>query len=243
MLIIPAVDLKGGKCVRLIQGQRDREIVYGEEPVEAALHWAGQGAKRLHLIDLDGAFEGIPSHLEVLRKVAHTVDVPIQFGGGIRSPEALDAVLQAGASFVILGTSALRDPDFLTKAATDHPGRVILGIDARDGLVRVAGWEEKEEVSPEELAARFSDLPLAGIIFTDISRDGTLEGFNDEATAALARVAGIPVFAAGGVSRMADIEKLLPLARDGVAGAVVGRALYEGTLDLKEALARVAEPE
>ena len=243
MLIIPAVDLKGGKCVRLIQGQRDKEIVYGDDPVEAALHWAEMGAKRLHLIDLDGAFEGIPSHLEVLRRVAEKVDVPIQFGGGIRSPEALDAVLQAGAAFVILGTSALRNPEFLRKAATDHPGRVILGIDARDGLVRVAGWEEKEEVSPEELAARFTDLPLAGIIFTDISRDGTLEGFNAEATAALARVAGVPVFAAGGVSRMADIEKLLPLARDGVAGAVIGRAIYEGTLDLKEALARVAESE
>ncbi len=239
MLIIPAVDLKGGKCVRLIQGRREREIVYGEDPAEAALHWVGQGAKRLHLIDLDGAIEGIPSHHEVLRSVAEQVDVPIQFGGGVRSPEALNAVLQAGASFVILGTSALRDPDFLKKAATDHPDRVILGVDARDGLVRVAGWEEKEEISPEALAARFADLPLAGIIFTDISRDGTLEGFNAEATAALARAAGVPVIAAGGVSRMEDIERLLPLEKDGVIGAVVGRAIYEGTLDLKEALARV----
>lgn len=225
--------------MRLIQGRRDQEIVYGEDPAEAALHWVGVGAKRLHLIDLDGAFGGVPAHLEVLRKVAAAVNVPVQFGGGIRSAEALRAVLDAGAAFVILGTSALREPDFLRKAAADHPGRVILGIDARDGLVRVAGWEEEEAVSPEALAARYRDLPLAGIVFTDISRDGTLQGFNAEATAALARAAGVPVFAAGGVSRMADIEALLPLAGDGVAGAVVGRAIYEGTLDLKEALARV----
>ncbi len=240
MLIIPAVDLKGGRCVRLIQGRRDREIVYGEDPAEAALHWVGEGAKRLHLIDLDGAFEGIPAHLEVLRKVVEEVDVPVQFGGGVRSLESLEAVLQAGAAFVILGTSALRNPDFLRKAASYHPERIILGIDAKDGLVRVAGWEEKEEVSPEELAARFAGLPLAAIIFTDINRDGTLEGFNAGATAALARAVDVPVIAAGGFSRMEDIEKLLPLKKDGVVGAVVGRAIYEGTLSLKEALERVS---
>ncbi len=239
MLIIPAVDLKGGKCVRLVQGRKDREIVYGADPVESALRWAGMGAKRLHLIDLDGAFEGSPRHLEVLREVAGAVDVPVQFGGGVRSMEALAAVLEAGASFVILGTSALRNPEFLKEAAGENPDKVLLGIDAKDGEVRVAGWVEGDKISPEELAARFRGLPLAGIVFTDIARDGMLGGFNPEATEALARAVDIPVFAAGGFSRMADVDKLLPLAGAGVAGAVVGRALYEGTLDLKEVLERV----
>ncbi len=239
MLIIPAVDLKGGKCVRLVQGRKDREIVYGADPVESALRWAGMGAKRLHLIDLDGAFEGRPRHLEVLRKVAGAVDVPDQFGGGVRSRDALAAVLDAGASFVILGTSALRNPAFLNEAAGENPGKVLLGIDAKDGEVRVAGWVEGDKISPEELARRFRGLPLAGIVFTDIARDGMLGGFNPEATEALARAVSVPVFAAGGFSRMEDVDKLLPLADAGVAGAVVGRALYEGTFDLKEALERV----
>ncbi|HBK80878.1 MAG TPA: 1-(5-phosphoribosyl)-5-((5-phosphoribosylamino)methylideneamino)imidazole-4-carboxamide isomerase [Nitrospinae bacterium] len=239
MLIIPAVDLKGGKCVRLIQGQKEREIVYGADPVESALHWAGQGARRLHLIDLDGAFEGAPRHLKVLEKVARTAGVPVQFGGGVRSLDSLRAVLDAGASFVILGTSALKNPAFLKEAAEENPGKILLGIDARDGEVRVSGWVEGDGVSPEALAARFEDLPLAGIVFTDISKDGMLEGFNPEATGALARAASVPVIAAGGFSRMEDVDKLLPLAADGVVGAVVGRALYEGTFDLKKALARV----
>ncbi len=236
MLIIPAVDLKGGRCVRLIQGRRDREIVYGATPVEAARRWVEEGAKRLHIIDLDGAFDGVPAHLDALRDMAEAVDVPIQFGGGVRSEETLAAVLEAGARYVILGTSALRDPDFLRRAAEAHPGCILLGIDAKDGEVKVAGWEEGEKIAPAELARRFTDLPLAGLIFTDIRRDGTLEGFDPGPTSALAEAAGIPVFAAGGVSRLEDIEKLLPLAAKGVAGAVVGRALYEGTLDLRAAL-------
>ena len=153
--------------------------------------------------------------------------------------DALAAVLEAGASFVILGTSALRNPEFLKEAAEENPNKVLLGIDAKDGEVRVAGWVEEDKISPEVLAKRFRGLPLAGIVFTDIARDGMLEGFNPEATEALARAVNIPVFAAGGFSRMEDVDKLLPLAGAGVAGAVVGRALYEGTLDLKEALERV----
>ncbi|MBT3349829.1 MAG: 1-(5-phosphoribosyl)-5-[(5-phosphoribosylamino)methylideneamino]imidazole-4-carboxamide isomerase [Nitrospinaceae bacterium] len=239
MLIIPAVDLKGGKCVRLIQGQKDREIVYGADPVGMALKWVEEGAKRLHLIDLDGAFEGSPQHLEVLEKLSAKAGVPIEFGGGVRAMDSLHAVLDAGASYVILGTSAMKNPTFLSQAAEEYPGKVLLGIDAKDGEVRVSGWIEGDGVKPEELAARFTDLPLAGIVFTDISKDGMLEGFNPEATGALARAAGIPVIAAGGFSRMNDVEKLLPLADSGVIGAVVGRALYEGTFDLKAALERV----
>jgi phosphoribosylformimino-5-aminoimidazole carboxamide ribotide isomerase len=236
VLIIPAVDLKGGKCVRLIQGRKENEIVYGDDPVEMGRRWVGMGARRLHLIDLDGAFEGEPAHLDVLSRAAREIDVPIQFGGGVRSEASLRAVLGAGASFVILGTSALRDPEFLRRAAENHPDRILLGIDAKDGQVRISGWEEGEAIGPEALAQRFTGLPLAGIIFTDIRRDGTLGGFDPVPTVSLAEACGRPVFAAGGVSRIEDIEKLLPLAEKGVAGAVVGRAIYEGTLDLRAAL-------
>ena len=236
LLLIPAVDLKGGKCVRLIQGQKGREIVYGDDPVAWALRWVEQGAQRLHLIDLDGAFDGAPAHIDVLAQVAEAVDVPVEFGGGVRTEDSLTAVLEAGASFVILGTSALRNPAFLESAARTNPGKILLGIDARDGEVRISGWEEGDSVSPESLANRFAHLPLAGIIFTDIRRDGTLAGFDPAPTAALAEACGLPVIAAGGVSRLEDVEKLIPLEDMGVIGAVVGRALYEGTMDFPKAM-------
>ena len=236
LLLIPAVDLKGGKCVRLIQGQKGREIVYGDDPVAWALRWVEQGAQRLHLIDLDGAFNGAPAHVDVLEQVAEAVDVPVEFGGGVRSEDSLAAVLEAGASFVILGTSALRNPEFLESAARANPSKILLGIDARYGEVRISGWEEGDSVSPEALANRFAHLPLAGIIFTDIRRDGTLEGFDPAPTAALAQACGLPVIAAGGVSRLEDVEKLIPLENKGVIGAVVGRALYEGTMDFPKAM-------
>ncbi|MDA1001114.1 MAG: 1-(5-phosphoribosyl)-5-[(5-phosphoribosylamino)methylideneamino]imidazole-4-carboxamide isomerase [bacterium] len=236
MLIIPAVDLMEGGCVRLIQGKRENVIRYPGTPADVAAGWVAQGAKRVHFIDLDGAFGGAPAHLAELREVVRRVDVPVQFGGGVRDAAALADVLDAGAAFVILGTSALKNPDFLRRAAGENPGRVILGLDAKDGEVKVSGWEEGERVTPEEVAARFADLPLAGIIFTDIRRDGTLEGFDPGPILSLARAANVPVFAAGGVSRIADIEALIPLEKEGIAGAIVGRALYEGTLDLKAAL-------
>ena len=236
MLLIPAVDLKGGKCVRLIQGQKEREIVYGDDPVEWALRWVKQGAQRLHLIDLDGAFDGAPAHIDVLAHVVEAVDVPVEFGGGVRSEESLVAVLDAGASFVILGTSALRNPDFLESAAHANPGKILLGIDAKDREVKISGWEQGDSVPPETLANRFAHLPLAGIIFTDIRRDGTLEGFDPGPTAALAEACGLPVIAAGGVSRLDDVEKLILLEDKGVTGAVVGRALYEGSIDFPKAM-------
>ncbi len=236
MLLIPAVDLKDGKCVRLIQGQKGREIVYGDDPVTWAIHWVEQGAKRLHLIDLDGAFHGVPAHIDILAQVAEAVNVPVEFGGGVRSEDSLAAVLKAGASFIILGTSALRNPVFLESAAMEHPGKILLGIDAKDGEVRISGWEERNSVSPELLANRFAHLPLAGIIFTDIRRDGTLEGFDPDPTASLAQACGLPIIAAGGVSRLEDVEKLISLEEKGVIGAVVGRALYEGTMDFSKAM-------
>jgi len=238
VLIIPAVDLKGGKCVRLIQGEKEREIVYGIDPAEAALHWVDQGAKRLHLIDLDGAFEGSPKHLKVLEKVTRVAGVPVQFGGGVRSLETLQAVLGAGASFVILGTSALKNPAFLKEAAEENPEKILMGIDVKEGEVRISGWIERDKVTPEVLVARFQNLPLAGIVFTDISSDGMLEGFNPVAVGSLARAVEFPVIAAGGFSRMEDLDKLHLMETDGVIGAVVGRALYEGKFDLKKALER-----
>ncbi len=236
MLLIPAIDLKGGRCVRLIQGQKGREIVYGTDPVAWASRWAAEGARRLHLIDLDGAFGGAPAHVEVLARVTDAVGIPVEFGGGVRSDESLGAVFAAGASFVILGTSALKNPEFLESVAHRHPGKILLGIDAKDGEVRIAGWEERDSVSPTFLANRFSDLPLAGIIFTDIRRDGTLKGFDPGPTEAFAEACDLPVIAAGGVSRLEDVEKLIPLADKGIVGAVVGRALYEGTLDFTKAM-------
>ncbi|MFQ5895587.1 MAG: 1-(5-phosphoribosyl)-5-[(5-phosphoribosylamino)methylideneamino]imidazole-4-carboxamide isomerase [Nitrospinota bacterium] len=239
MLLIPAIDVRGGRCVRLIQGERGRERVYDVAPVEAARRWVSEGAERLHVVDLDGAFEGRPKHLTVLQEVAAAVSVPIQFGGGLREQGAVAAALGAGAQFVILGTAACRDPGFVREAASRYRGRVLLAIDARDGKVAVSGWEEGTALSPEELAGRFADTHLAGLIFTDIGRDGMMGGVNLEATRRLAREAGRPVFASGGVRSLADIEALRALEEDGVVGAIIGRALYEGKLSLGEALGRV----
>ncbi len=236
MQIIPAVDLKGGKCVRLIQGEVDREIIYDSDPVNMALHWVEQGATRLHLIDLDGALEGRPVHLDVLSSIAKNIDIPIQFGGGIRNEETLKLVIDSGASFAILGTTAVDNPGFVQNVAEQYPGQVILSIDSLNDQVRVSGWKSKRNITPEELAGKFLELPLANFITTDISRDGMLEGFDSSLSLRIASMSGKSVIAAGGITNIEDIKNAIPLFSRGLVGVVVGRALYEKTLDFKEAL-------
>ena len=236
MQIIPAVDLKGGKCVRLIQGEVDREIIYDSDPVNMAIHWVEQGATRLHLIDLDGALEGRPVHLDVLSSIAKKIDIPIQFGGGIRNEETFKLVIDSGASFAILGTTAVENPEFVHNVAEPYPGKVILSIDSLNDQVRVSGWKSKRNITPEELAEKFLELPLANFIITDISRDGMLEGFDSSLSLRIASMSGKSVIAAGGITNIEDIKNTIPLFSRGLVGVVVGRALYEKTLDFKEAL-------
>ncbi len=236
MLIIPAIDLKNGQCVRLYQGRKDKETVFSGDPVGTARKWVDQGAKRLHVVDLDGAFEGESANLLILEAIAGKVSVPIQFGGGIRNPDALRRTFDAGASFVILGTVLHKDPEFSLSALRERAGKVILGIDAREGKVAVSAWEEGTIVDAADLARRYEPEGPAAVVFTDISKDGAMAGPNIEATRALAQGLSTPVIASGGVSSIADVSALLPLEADGVEGVIVGRALYEGKLDLAVAV-------
>lgn len=236
MLVIPAIDLKGGRCVRLYQGRRDKETVFSGDPVGTAERWADQGAERLHVVDLDGAFAGESANLRVLEAIAGKVNVPIQFGGGVRDREGLRRAFEAGASFVILGTVLHKDPRFSVSTLRDFPRKILLGIDARGGEVAVSGWEEGTKMEAAELARQYEPEGPAAVVFTDISRDGAMSGPNVEATRALARGLSTPVIASGGVSSLEDIAALLPLEAAGVAGVIVGRALYEGKLDLSRAV-------
>jgi len=236
MLIIPAIDLKNGRCVRLYQGRRDKETVFSGDPVGTARKWVDQGARRLHVVDLDGAFEGESANLRILEGIAAAVSVPVQFGGGIRNAEALRRALGAGANFIILGTVLHRDPEFSLAALREHAGKIILGIDAREGKVAVSGWEEGTEVEAVDLARKFEAEGPVAVVFTDISKDGAMGGPNLEATRALAQNLSTPVIASGGISSMEEISSLLPLESDGVQGVIVGRALYEGKVDLARAV-------
>ncbi len=236
MLIIPAIDLKDGRCVRLRQGRMEEDTVFSNDPVAMASHWVEQGARRLHLVDLNGAFAGTPIHAEVVHAIhqAHP-QLPLQIGGGIRDMACIDRYLQAGVQWVILGTAALRQPELVEAACTRHPGRIIVGIDARDGLVATEGWAELSQTPALDLARRFRAAGIAAIIYTDISRDGMMQGVNVQATADLARDSGLPVIASGGISQLADIEALRQVRHAGIIGAISGRALYEGQLDLRAA--------
>lgn len=237
MDIIPAIDLRGGRVVRLVQGDPARETQYGQDPAAVAREWEQRGAPRLHLVDLDGALGGTPANQEALRHVLRSVRIPVQVGGGLRTLEAVRAILDLGAAVAVLGTAAIRDPAFLEAACAAFPGRLALGLDARAGILAVSGWTEATTVPATSMARRVSHLPLAAIIYTDIGRDGMLEGPDLEGLRGVAAATRLPVIASGGVSSTGDIQTLRALERVGVVGAIIGKALYDGRLTLEAALA------
>ncbi|GIQ67455.1 1-(5-phosphoribosyl)-5-[(5-phosphoribosylamino)methylideneamino]imidazole-4-carboxamide isomerase [Xylanibacillus composti] len=236
-VIYPAIDIRGGKCVRLIQGDYAQETVYHDSPSAVAKDWEAQGASWIHLVDLDGAKAGQPVNEETIAEIASAVQVPVQVGGGLRSMAAVEKLLQAGVQRVILGTAAIEDQAFVEEALAKHADRVAIGIDARDGYVATRGWLETSEVKAEELAKALADKGAETFIFTDISRDGMMQGPNVEAIVRLAQVSGRSVIASGGVSRLEDLERLAGYASEGVSGAIVGKALYTGAIQLDLALA------
>jgi phosphoribosylformimino-5-aminoimidazole carboxamide ribotide isomerase len=240
MILIPAIDLKEGHCVRLRQGNMDDSTVFSDDPVSMAAKWADQGCTRLHLVDLDGAFEGEPVHADVIEEICTSFpDMPIQIGGGIRNIATVESYLEAGVSYVILGTMAVKRPEFITQLCAEFPGNVIVGIDAKDGKVAVQGWAEGSEHTAEELALRFEDQGVAAIVYTDISRDGMMQGVNVEATRQLAEAISVPVIASGGVTDMDCIVRLNEVKAAGIEGVIIGRALYERTINLPEAQAYI----
>ena len=239
MILYPAIDLKYGQCVRLLRGEMDQATVFGDDPSAQARAFAAAGCRWLHLVDLNGAFAGQPVNGAAVEAILGAVDIPAQLGGGIRDRATIDRWLERGIARVILGTAALRDPELVRAAARAHPGRIAVGIDARGGMVAVEGWAETSDVTATDLARRFEDAGVAAIIYTDIERDGAMQGPNVAATAALARAVGIPVIASGGVSSMADLRALKESGAP-LDGAISGRALYEGKIDPAEATAYLA---
>lgn len=236
MLIIPAIDLKDGACVRLRQGRMDEATVFGNDPLAMATRWVEEGARRLHLVDLNGAFAGEPVNAAAVRAIAHAFpDLPVQIGGGIRSRDTAARYLDMGVRWVIIGTQAVKDPDFVAALCAEFPGQVIVGIDARDGMVATEGWAEVSSVPAVDLVDRFRAAGVSAIVYTDISRDGMLSGVNLEATCELAERGGIPVIASGGVATLADVQALAARAGSGICGVITGRAIYEGTLDFHAA--------
>ncbi len=238
MLVIPAIDLKDGKCVRLRQGRMDDETIFSDNPVDMAAKWFEQGARRLHLVDLNGAFAGKPVNGEVVKAIADAFpENEIQIGGGIRDLQTIESYLKAGVDFVIIGTKAVEDPAFVKEACDAFPGHIIVGIDAKDGWVATDGWAKVSNVKAVDLAKQFQGNGVSAIVYTDISRDGMMQGVNVEATAELAEQIDIPVIASGGITNMQDIEKLCAQSGKGIQGAITGRAIYEGTIDLRKAQA------
>lgn len=236
MIVIPAVDIKDGLCVRLKQGEMSKATIYSENPAEMAVSWYEQGAERIHLVDLNGAIDGKPVNKDAIKEIVKAVPVPLELGGGIRNIETIEAYLDLGIHQVILGTVAYRDPDFVRLACKKYPEKIILGIDAKQGCVAIEGWTESTDLDPIEMAKSFESDGLAAVIYTDILRDGMSTGPNIKATETLAKAVNIPVIASGGISDIKDIEALLPLSQHGIMGAITGRALYEGTLNLSEAV-------
>lgn len=242
MLLIPAIDIKDGKCVRLRQGRMDDVTVFDDDPAKVAERWLAAGADRVHVVDLDGATKGRPINTGVIERViAACGDTPVQVGGGIRDEEAIDTYLELGAEYVILGTRAITEPHFVSDVGVEFAGHVIVGLDSRDGKVAIEGWSKLSNHDVADLAQQFERDGVVAIIHTDISRDGMMDGLNLEATRELARSINIPVFASGGVTTLDDIESLCEAEGDGVAGAIIGRALYEGSIDLGAARKLVAQ--
>ncbi|MGO0063530.1 1-(5-phosphoribosyl)-5-[(5-phosphoribosylamino)methylideneamino]imidazole-4-carboxamide isomerase [Brevibacillus fluminis] len=237
--IYPAIDIRGGKCVRLFQGDYAQETVYGESPLDVAKQWVAQGAKWLHLVDLDGAKAGQPVHAELVLSIARSVDVPVQIGGGIRTLEDVAAYLEGGVARVIIGTAALENRAFMEQALSRYGNQIAIGLDCRKGFVATRGWLETSDVKAEDLARELVQLGAETFIYTDISRDGTLTGPNIEEIVSLARATGKQVIASGGVSVEQDLFALANYAADGVGGAIVGKALYTGAIDLAQTLVRM----
>ncbi|MEJ2092060.1 MAG: 1-(5-phosphoribosyl)-5-[(5-phosphoribosylamino)methylideneamino]imidazole-4-carboxamide isomerase [Syntrophobacterales bacterium] len=239
MIIFPAIDIRGGKCVRLVQGRADQETVYGDDPAAMGQRWQAAGAAWLHVVDLDGAFGAQPHNLEAIRRLRRAVTIPMQLGGGLRSLETIAKYVDLGIDRLILGTAVLKDPDLIHQGLQTYPGRIALGLDAKNGLLAVEGWTETTTRTAAEVVRDLAPQKPAAIVYTDISRDGVKRGVNLEATRALAQATEIPIIASGGVSSLDDIKALLPLEPLGIIGVITGRALYDGNLDLQEAL-RVA---
>lgn len=237
MLVIPAIDLKDGQCVRLRQGRMDDSTVFSDDPVSMAGIWQAQGARRLHVVDLNGAFAGTPVNAEIVTSIASSYpDLPIQIGGGIRNLESVEFYINAGVSFVIIGTQAVKHPEFVEDACKAFPGKIIVGIDAINGMVATEGWADVSDVSAVSLAEKFADYGVEAIVYTDINCDGMMRGVNIEATKELADHSPAPVIASGGISKLADIAAIREVSEastgSGISGVITGRAIYEGTLDL-----------
>ena len=240
MLVIPAIDLKDGQCVRLRQGKMNESTVFSDNPVDMAGHWVEQGAQRLHVVDLNGAFTGNLVNSEIVASIVESFpDLEVQIGGGIRTLESIEFYLGVGARFVIIGTAALKDPDFVAEACEIYPGKVILGLDTINGKVATEGWAEVSETSPIEIVSKFSEFGVQAVVYTDIARDGMMQGCNIEATVELARQSPIPIIASGGIARLDDIIDLHSATKEkvgaNIVGAITGRAIYEGKLDLMAA--------
>jgi phosphoribosylformimino-5-aminoimidazole carboxamide ribotide isomerase len=242
MIIFPAIDIRGGRCVRLTEGRFDAETVFADNPLDMARRWVQEGAEYLHVVDLDGALAGKPVNVEAIAAITRAVDIPVQLGGGIRTTESIAALLAAGVTRVILGSVAVKQPELVREACAKYGDRIVVGIDARDGQVAVEGWGVSGGVAAEELAAKMVVAGVARIIYTDIARDGTLTGVNVAATRSLARAAGIPVIASGGVSSLDDITAVKAAQADGIEGVIIGKALYTGAVTLPEAI-RAAQGE
>lgn len=238
MEIWPAIDIRGGKCVRLCQGDYSREIVFDSDPVAVARHWVAQGARRLHVVDLDGAKKGEPVNLPVVRRIFQEAGVPCQFGGGVRHEDTILGLLEAGASRVVIGTRAIKDPQWFKDMSRKFPKRIVLGLDARGGQAATNGWLETSARTAAEVVAEFADEPIAAVVFTDISADGMLSGVSIDALSQIQRRVNLPLIASGGVTTLEDVRMLKAA---GVAGCIIGRALYEGRLSLPEALAAAGD--
>ena len=240
MLLIPAIDLKDGHCVRLKQGDMDQSTTFGEDPAAMARKWVGQGARRLHLVDLNGAFAGVPKNYAAIKSILKEVgdEIPVQLGGGIRDLDTIEKYIDGGLRYVIIGTAAVKNPGFLKDACSAFGGHIIVGLDAKDGKVATDGWSKLTGHEVVDLARKFQDWGVESIIYTDIGRDGMLSGINVDATVKLAQSLTIPVIASGGLSNMADIEQLCAVESEGIEGVIAGRAIYSGDLDFAAAQAR-----